>query len=205
VDLPVTIPPGIAIGARLTLAGQGDHRSNQAEDLIVELVDDGPKSVELLAQQRAREDALFDEWDTQRVRQNRQIDRVRDQVRLRRWRWLFGIGLLLFGLMTVGLLFKQQIFGAVVGEKCKANKDCASDLCLTLETMKPISPLGMPPLYLAHESNKVCTSACTTDSDCPVPMRCEGVESSYIHLFIAPPKPNALACVPPEKATSGRR
>jgi hypothetical protein len=190
--LLVVVPEGITLGTRLRLPGKGDETlPTGPQDLIVEVVEVGPRAEELRAAQLAHEtasDAHFNERRTAKALERKSA--MRSALML-------AIGLLVLGGIIAVSGGSEYLARTPTGQACARNADCRSNECLAIQRATPALPGSQ--LRFTTTDRHVCTERCETDSDCPATMECAGVHERLAGLSFAPSgPPDRRACAPRE-------
>ncbi len=176
------------VGTRMRLAGTDDEVSRTLHtEILVEIVEEGPRADELLRAQRAYEQALEGRYALER----------REKLAAHRMaKMMLRLGGL-FLVVVAGWWAKEYFDKRLPGGPCAVDSDCRSHQCLTLRTSHDTGIKGLPPIETTQ--GRVCTLKCATDADCPSTMRCAGVHVGAATRFVFSREPehdNALACVP---------
>jgi hypothetical protein len=179
-----------AIGSRMRLAGKGDDWSKNREgEVHVEVLEEGPRAVELRGGQELFEKAL-----------ESQFARERREKRVAFRRGLAGLAVFaLFLAGIAGLWLREYLDKKTPGEACAVDTDCRSHQCLALRRVNE----GFGPLHTVTTTGHVCTKTCKDDGDCPSSMRCAAVhEGLQLPFATGHEEANALACVPRESGSA---
>lgn len=171
----VVVPHGATPGMRLPVGGAGNLAGGVAQPIVVEIVEPGPRADELRAAASDFEGKLETAW---------QMDRSVRRRGRRNMSIVAVAAMALLAFVAVGQWFAKSS----TGESCTTNDECRSGRCLSLLTMTP----GPVPRL----DGQMCSSACTTDLDCPSTMHCADDGARRTERQYVNGAPAGRACIP---------
>jgi hypothetical protein len=178
----VVVPPGVARGQELRLAGKGHESArDDAGDLYLAIA--LPDVTEV--PQAPPKPTLAELWKNRETRPA-----------------FFAVALLALPFVLWGadraIAYSTR---APVGAACAKNEDCASSSCMSLYERQTLTIGTASVTMLPRKTGAVCTRECETDADCPSTMTCAPASlserlSSMPDFNLGPGTPNTRACSP---------